>query len=264
MTFVSEQQALEAIEATFARVDELRKRFAIAHPPAPGSVFDADDSTMPRMRLSELARTSLAQAWDHFDLVKLIIESRRTFVAATGSVLRGALVASAQSLWLVEPDDALQRRERGLFAAQEWYERRIQYQNEMAPDLDAGQLAQSQKQLEMLAQDLAAVSAARGNSNRIYTTDIIREAARTRFGAEHLVRGAVGHWRRLGGDAHAVGWQLMVQAVTWWPSPDPDGLSSATVTGTLSNIAEPYLAAWHMFGAAIIRFDALSASPDQQ
>lgn len=261
---MSDQQALEALESTFERVDDLRKRFAIAQPPAPGSVFDADDSTMPRMRLSELARASLAQAWDHFDLVKLIIESRRTFVAATGSVLRGALVASAQSLWLVEPDDALLRRERGLFAAQEWYERRIQYQKEIAPDLDAGQLEQSQKQLEMLARDLAAVSTARGDSKRIFTTDIIREAARARFGAEDLVREAVGHWRRLGGDAHAVGWQLLVQAVTWSPSPDRDGLSSASVTGTLSNIAEPYLAAWHMFGAAIVRFDALSAPPGQQ
>jgi hypothetical protein len=55
-----------------------------------------------------------------------------------------------------------------------------------------------------------------------------------------------------GGDAHAIGWQLMLQQLTW-TSRGTGTLSTAAVSPTIGNVAEPYLAAWHMFGAAIGR-----------
>ena len=40
------------------------------------------------------------------------------------TVLRGALVGAAQSVWLLSPDDALERQQRALRVIDEWYRRR--------------------------------------------------------------------------------------------------------------------------------------------
>jgi hypothetical protein len=93
----------------------------------------------------------------------------------------GALVASAQALWLLHADDSAVRRERGLTLAQEWYQRRIRYQRDLTPALSDADQQRSRAQLGMLEQDLAAVKAARISRADLNVTDIIRVAADVRF-----------------------------------------------------------------------------------
>ncbi len=252
--------ALKAVQDTFPTLDSLASRFGQAEAPAMGSTLAADDRCFPALRLSELARGSLAAAWDHFTLVRLTVDNRRTFVTATGSVIRGALVASAFALWMLAPKDRTARVERGLIVAEEWMVRRIQFQRGLDPDLDTAEKAKSASQLARLQQDLGAIRAKRTTRAQLNTTDVIEAAARVRFGDDKLVRASLNEWRRLGGDAHGVGWQLMLQTLDWDPPADAGGgLAIARITGKLDNIAEPHFAAWHIFGMAIRRFDALCA-----
>ena len=76
-----------------------------------------------------------------------------------------------------------------------------------------------------------------------------------------LQRSLMSQWRRLGGDAHALGWTFMTQNKVWDTlATTTDGLTPAAVTSSFSDIAEGYLACWYVNLVAWRRFDALNAA----
>lgn len=174
--------------------------------------------------------------------------------------MRGALLGSAQALWLLIPHDPSLRRERGLAAAQEWYSKRIQWQQELSPDLPVADAARSGEQLQRLDEDLTQVLALRTQRFTLNSTLIIEEAAKAVFEESKFAREALREWRRLGGDAHALGWPLMAQRTTW-AKRGLDGLSEATVMGDLVSLANAYLLAWTFYMRAVARYDELSTPP---
>ncbi len=124
----TDDEALAAMTRTFPVHELLRARWRVGDAPRPGSELERADGVWPHLPFSEHARQCLAAAWDHFDLVRLTVEARRTFPTGLNGVLRGGLVASAMALWLLGPDEAGVRDERGLALTDEWYHRRLQYQ----------------------------------------------------------------------------------------------------------------------------------------
>ena len=66
------------------------------------------------------------------------------------------------------------------------------------------------------------------------------------------------HWRRLGGDAHALGWQLLFGNLTW-SSCDPNELSPVAVTGDVAHVVESGSWAFHFLKKAIEQHKLLSA-----
>jgi hypothetical protein len=79
-----------------------------------------------------------------------------------------------------------------------------------------------------------------------------------------LQRSMMSQWRRLGGDAHALGWTFMTQNKVWdRASGTSDGLTPAAVTASFSDTAEGYLAAWHVCRVAWRRFDELNTLADE-
>jgi hypothetical protein len=257
----TEEQSLNAMTETFPQIDQLRTRFASADEPPCDSALAVADAVWPHLPISEHARQCLASSWDHFDLVRLTVEQRRTFPTGLNGVLRGGLVASSMALWLLGPDDPETRVQRGLALSHEWYHRRIQYQRELASALPDG--ADRQRilaQVTLLESDQSELGRLRTGNVQVNATNIIDWSAAHHFGPTNPLRKhVVLEWRRLGGDAHALGWQLMLQSVEWSTDELGTGPVEARVTGTIQIIAEPYLAAWQMFEHAMARFDQLGS-----
>lgn len=252
-----EREAIAKVRSTFGELEAHRERWSVATPPPAGSALAADDEAWPSNPLSSHVRQCLTCAWDHFDLIKLTIDQERGYPTATFSVIRGALLGSAQALWLLLPEEPSARRERGLAVSQEWYSKRIQWQCALSPDLNVEDAARSGEQLRRLDKDLAAVLELRSKKFTLNSTLIIEEAAKASFDGARFVREATREWRRLGGDAHALGWPLLGQNTTWGER-GPDGLSEATVVGNLVSVANAYLLAWTIYQRAIDRHDELA------
>lgn len=249
------------VRATFVEIDQLKKRFQTAGRLPAASSLAADDAVWPRLPLSEHARQCLASTVDHLDLVRLTIEQQRTFPTGLNGVLRGAIVASALSVWLLGPTEATDRRERGLIFSDEWYRRRIQFQKGYLDDLvDEAARQKSEDQIKMLETDREDAAALRTTNSELQATSVIRWAATHVYKEPKFVRAALSEWNRLGGDAHALGWQLMAQE-TQWTDDGLGGPQAVHVTASLSNLYEPYLCAWGFVTFGLRRFDELGGEP---
>ena len=113
--------------------------------------------------------------------------------------------------------------------------------------------------MKRLDDDLDAVKELREQKFTLNATIIVEEAAKQVYSEASLVREAVREWRRLGGDAHALGWPLMGQS-TSWGNRGPDGLTEANVVADMVSVANAYLLAWTLYRAAIVRLDELSTA----
>ncbi|WP_416958160.1 hypothetical protein ACNKF0_10500 [Nocardioides sp. T5] len=271
----TERDAIEKVRTTFAMLDEHRARWGdvTQSVPEPGSALDLDDRTWPSLPLSQMGWQGMVCAWDHFDLARFTIDHERGFPTAVYSVLRGALLASSQALWALGPDDSATRVERGLILAQEWYRRRIQWQESLTTTARQGALyvatdvmapedvGRSVLQLKELEKDLASVEELRSTREQMEATRCVKiaaEFAAVRTGASALTSSAPREWQRLGGDAHGLGWPLMMQTTTWGER-GADGLTAATVTVDLVTLANSYLCAWLVYTAAVGRFNEIRA-----
>jgi hypothetical protein len=194
--------------------------------------------------------------------VRLTIEQESTFATATYSVLRGALLGACQAAWLLGPDDAEVRRERARIFGDEWYSNRIKWQEGLTPDLSVDDAARSVTQMNDLEKDQETLAVKRKTKARFNSTANIEWVGTHCFPDQApLQRSLMSQWRRLGGDAHALGWTLMTQNKVWDRSATTaDGLTPAAVTSSFSDIMEGYLACWYVNLVAWRRFDALNAA----
>jgi hypothetical protein len=110
-----EAELLKQIEATYPDLDGwFARSSAGVEVPQPGSELDEDDKLYPPSPISEVARLSLTLAIDHLRMVRIVTDKRQLFSSATFTTLRGALVAAAQGVWILESDNRAVRRARGL------------------------------------------------------------------------------------------------------------------------------------------------------
>ena len=251
---------MRKIADTFDRLAAIGERLRAPHYSKPGSLLAQDDEDWPSLPTSQLAWGCFAAAFDHLDLVRLNIEQERTFVTGTYSVIRGALLGSCQAAWLLCLDSSSERRERARIFANEWYVNRIRWQEGLTPDLPVDAAARSATQLNHLDADRAALARKRLSKAAFKSTPNIEWVGNTLFPDEaHLRRSLMGQWRRLGGDAHALGWTFLTQTTSWTVEMSTtDGLSPADVTASFSDLAEGYLAAWIVGRRAWDRFDELN------
>jgi hypothetical protein len=236
--------------------------------PATGSALAADDLFWPHHPTSQVTWMAMVAASDHLDALALMIEvaEERRFLTAPFSLARGALVGAAQALWIVGEDDATTRQQRALSIAIEGMSQRIGYQAEQLKICSEEQRALSQLQLDEVLHPL--LREAQSNSRRGYgftDTEVIKQASRNRFAGEPNVEAAVItanlHWRRMGGDAHALGWQLMLGNVEWARDGDPEALSQATATSDIDAVVQATLWAATLLRRAADRFVVLATAP---
>lgn len=259
---ITEQEYVQKIEATFDDLAAYGQRLRAPHYSAPGSELAQDDIDWTPLSISQLAWGCFAAAFDHLDLVRLTIEQERSFATATYSVMRGALLGACQAAWLLGPDDPEARRERARIFANEWYVNRIKWQEGLTPDLTVDDAARSATQMNHLERDQKALAAKRKTKVKFNSTANIEWVGKHYFPDKApLQRSLTSQWRRLGGDAHALGWTFMTQNKVWDTlATTADGLTPAVVTASFSDIAEGYLASWYVNLVAWRRFDTLNAT----
>lgn len=258
----SQSDYVRKISDTFEQLAAIGVRLREPHYSAPDSQLAQDDEDWAPLPVSQLAWGCFAVAFDHLDLMRLRIEQNRTFVTGAYSVLRGALLGSCQAAWLLCPEKPEDRTERARIFANEWYLNRIKWQEGLTPDLSVEDAARSAMQLNDLDDDRTALDGRRTTKATFNSTANIKWVGDHLFPKEApLRRSLMSQWRRLGGDAHALGWTLMTQDKVWDSGATVEGLTPARVTASFSDLAEGYLAAWHVSRRAWRRFDDLSAPP---
>jgi hypothetical protein len=267
-----DEQLLDLIRGTFSELARDGTRLRTHLLPSPSSPLAVDDDeSWQRLPLSQHVWTCLGAAFDHLDLFRSTIVNEKTYPTATYSVLRGGLVGACQALWLLADNDPAERQERGRRFSQEWYEQRIQWQKTFTPksnpsvksslllvsQLSADDAARSIQQVRLLESDLERLKAARTSKKTFNTTELVTSVAPIVFPAEiERQRTLPREWRRLGGDAHALGWTFMTQAPNWGQR-DPDGKTRATVEASVESLANSYLTALTVDRRAWIRLDEL-------
>jgi len=81
-----------------------------------GSILGNDDRLWPHHPTSQVAWVAMISASEHLDIIEAILEMAptRTFVTAPFSVVRGALIGPAQSLWILGAYSSTDRQQRSL------------------------------------------------------------------------------------------------------------------------------------------------------
>lgn len=255
-------EALTKVQDTFPLLQSHGETYRNHFVPKQGSPLALDDADWLLLPLSQHVWGGLAAVYDHFDIVRLTVEAQRLFPTGVYSLLRGALLGACQALWLIEPDDASERQERGRRYSEEWYLRRIQYQRELSPDLTPDAAARSGEQLRRFDKDLAEIRRRRTTKAKFESTAIVRSAAAATFPeAPSLQREVLSAWRRMGGDAHVLGWAMLTQD-TQWGEKGEDGLTGAVVEVSPMVMANSYLGAWLIYSRARRRLYELASVRD--
>ena len=251
------QGLLDAIEDTYALIENWRQTFAALRLPYDTSPLARDDKTWPLYSVSTAAWTSMASAYDHLDLMRLTIESRRLFPTAQFSVLRGALVAASQAVWLLAPNASDERVARGLQVAAEYY----RHMRKWAVEADESALIVSrtmlsiEEQIGSMNESIAAIKRISPKLPQLSLTEsVIPEAAAAAFDDSHRSQ-ALHWWRTFGGDAHVLGWQWNTRHFTDTKS---DGvMANRQVGGSLNDVGTPYLYTAALLRWALGRYEVL-------
>lgn len=256
----SEQQALDAVLATREQVADWGVRIRSVERPDEGSGLAEDDRVFPAMPTSQVVWRSLVSGVDHLRSVLVWLDARQVFPLAQYSVLRGALVAAAQALWVVAPDDGSIRAARGLVIAEESFKRHLQWIVEAEPLVQSGQRGEYASASAAVRDRLGQVRELReslGDRARLDTTAMVREALADCYVDPALqVRGML-MWRAASSDAHSLGWAMSTRPAESTPPVDPDDpLSDHASTGNVEELSEQYLCAYGMLQDAWTRFGA--------
>lgn len=226
--------------------------------PQPGSELYDDNKAFVYHPVSDVARLSLASAGEHLRLAWTAIKAGELYPSAHFTSLRGALVAASQALYILGPEEASVRRSRGLAVVVESYKRLRQFHSDSlsVPNLTDSESGMVQKQLSWLDTRIeGAVSAGADKAGINLTGTVIPYAAAFVYGkAPELEKSLNLQWRQMSGDAHALGWALILRA-TLGPPLAGEPLTSGTAGGSLEDIAQPFEASYRLLKTGWSLFD---------
>lgn len=254
-----DQAALAFIEATFADLDAWRNYAATDWEPEHDSELASDDHGWKPSPMSQLAKSSLSSAFDHLDAIRSHVETRRTFVFATDTLLRTALVAAAQAVWMIAPDDAATRQARGRTVAAETYRRHIEFLRDLQKRPLAGG-SEGDRTAEVLAHAverstaLAQIRASLGEKEQWQATAMIEKAAEYVWGKDYVDEARV-VFRSGSGAAHGLVWSILGRPSTKLRGDVDAGFGNFVATGSLASIHNSYACAYQLTkrGWALLR-----------
>jgi hypothetical protein len=257
----------EAVEQFSGAMTDLKRHLSFLHAHN-GAVLHTsqlavDDQLWPHHPVSQVAWHAMTSAADHLDLMNHVasLAPDRIFLTAPASVARGALVAASQALRILGPEEAEIRQQRALSIAIAYLNHRIGYQTEQLKVCSPEQRTLSQAQIDdlLLPMRQEALKRVKKGYNFNDTTGI-EEATRLRFtdNVENSVVTSNLIWRRLGGDAHALGWQLLLGPLEWAEEAPPDELSTVAIRGDLAEMLQASMWAATFLRVAVERFQELS------
>src|SRR5690625_65352 len=261
------QAGWRSISETFPLLDQWRERSKKPEQPEQHSELEIDSRIWQHHPPYEVARQSLIAAVQHLNLARTAIVARELFPTAHFTVLRGALVGSAQAVWLLISDDRSERQQRAFRIIDEWYQRRIQYNEAIdpsnLPERDQHRLRDQTQFLKRRRRDARRRWQRTGtltDAERPTVTQIIGRAASEVFTEPAEQQAVRLLWKSKSGDAHAQGWSVALRGDGW--TRDSDGLGVATAGGDIFDIAQPYIASFRLLRRGWSLFDRRAEGSD--
>lgn len=183
--------------------------------PEPGSQWAADDSAVDKkMPSSELARLALISGTESLQLVRRTLEDERgmPYVLALNAPIRTAILAGSYAIWLAAPNVA-QRISNQYQAQHEFHRNFANYlasHAKVVPEGDVGQILQLEEHERGRIRFYREMRQGMGTAQKVSDTDIIEYSSELVLSAENALV-VQSHWRLLSGDAHALGWPLIMR-----------------------------------------------------
>ncbi|GAA5036845.1 hypothetical protein [Actinopolymorpha pittospori] len=260
----TEQEALEHIRSTYPDLERWSQRAETAFHAAPGSKLAADDEDWKVLPTSQLVFGALSAAGDHLKAIRAHLDARTLFPFAQRTLIRTATLSAAQAVWVLAPDDATKRLQRSRIVRAEIYEQHLKYLNDLAV-LAAGNDPNTTSLVDHIRRrrdEHEALRATTGDAGRFNATGIVQQAAAAALGSQAEVE-ARSEWRAGSGAAHGLLWVAFNRPGTQQSGPAADGgLADFAVAGSLSDIVNGYLLAWHLTGRGWRLLDQRSAPVD--
>ncbi|MFD7859787.1 hypothetical protein ACFV6B_36725 [Streptomyces microflavus] len=212
--------------------------------PEPGSSLAADDRLFPHYPVSSAVWHGLLTAVEHLSFFHTALATSRTmYPAAYFTVLRTALLGSAQAVWVLEPASRAERQKRALtVAATDAREQRKVIA--ALPARSAAERAEQQtligKQQDILAEiDHAAIRlgfpAGKGATWSLNATEVIHEAARIALDPDTRDAPQV-LWRISSGHVHGHAYSRLLQLTQDHLYTDPTGQTWGRSSSTLEAV----------------------------
>lgn len=200
-------------------------------------------------------------AGEHLRLARDAIESGNLYPSAHFSALRGALVGASQAVWVLSPENADVRTQRGLKAIAEMYlQMRKYYQAHEGMRLDNREKIELEEQLRWVIERQSMVSALRQTADSLNVTAMIAAALDFTFKDRAKREDGLLLWRQMGSDAHVLGWSTALRH----HSVEPDrksGLAVVTVRGSAQHIAQPFVCSFELLKRGWSLFDRRCEGP---
>jgi hypothetical protein len=250
-----ETNLLQAISSTYASLDGWHARGTRqAEEPQQGSELFEDDKLWHWDPISEVARLSLALSVEHLRLIRVMLDARQLFPSAPHTTLRGALVGSAQAVWVLGPEDRPTRTTRGLTVVAEEYAQLAKFYRE-ADRLEPATIPSSQ--WAWLDDRTNALRAVRGpGAPELNQTEMIAAALGIAFPSnpDKRISGQL-MWRQMSADAHVLGWAVAQRTKLVTPPRKGKDLAVLAAPGSLEHLAEPFLCAFELARCGWSLFD---------
>jgi hypothetical protein len=237
------------VRSTFPRLSEWQAKLAQPYRPADGTDLAVDDDDWPPMPLSTIAWSGLAAAADHLAAIQRHVEARVLFPMSHLTLCRTALVGAAQAVWVLAPDDRIERLVRNRTVTAYLYKNHLQYLRGLQELADVPHVGTDtvagivdQRMAELHKKRTAASETAKLN-----TTRMIEEAAVSAFVEPDIVAQAKLVWQSGSGVAHGLPWPLFgTPGTVQSKEADSNGVAEFQAGGSLGRIGNHYMAAFHL------------------
>lgn len=246
---------LAELRNTFVRLDRWRTVLASRVEARADSELAGDDQFWPWTPPTSLCLASLGSAREHLHAIRLLLETGELFPSVTSTLARSALISGAVAVWMLESDDAEDRRRRMLTFALEDYRNHIAFGRESARTFHPNDLRpEADEQLDRLQQRSNGVRALLdqlGGPIGWNLTDNIIPAAVDQTTADERQRAQFkSRWRVMSGAAHGFIWSHFGAAGTAVSDLDPSGVGLVTIGGSVQTLAIDYFTAYHVTARA--------------
>lgn len=263
----SQAALLDQCRATFVRLERWRTAAASYPKPTVGTDLYNDDKIWRWMPPTTLCIASLGNAREHLHAIRRLIEARELFPSATSTLARSGLMSGAIAVWMLAPDDAVERHRRMLTFALEDYRNHISYGTQVSrtfhvDDIESTADEQITRLRERSAEVRALLEPLGGPYGWNLTDTIIPAALRATTADERQRAQFESRWRVTSGAAHGFLWQHAGSPGTSVTEVDPSGVSLSTIGGSVETLVVDYFTAYHVTARGWALFAMRAGRPE--
>lgn len=244
-------ELLAALRKTFPVVDRWRLVLGEGVIPTAGSELATDDEAWMYFPSTTLALVGLGAAREHLHAVELLVGAKELFPSAVATLCRPALIGAAQTVWMLAPDDRVERARRSLSLVYEDYDRHIQFGKDALTMLQPQNLrpsgAEDLERVALRRSQVKALLAGVGGRVSINLSDVIIPAALERAIPDAGQRAQMAlRWRTMSAASHALVWHHFGNEGTSHSELDAAGIGHIEVKGDIGTLIMDYFTAYHV------------------